>query len=70
MVKLDIELVIILGSFVILFSYFNNRLPSYYNSEFKTKSKYNQRTLMQDVVDDVIFLKNTPKSNNQSSVKI
>ena len=46
-----------------------SRLPLYYNSEFKTKSKFNQRTLMQDVVDDVLFLKNAPKANNKSTVK-
>ena len=38
-------------------------IPQYYNSEYQSKSKFNERTLMQDVVDDVLFLKNAPKTN-------
>ena len=43
-------------------------MPLYYNSEFKTKAKLNQRTLIQDVVDDVMFLKNDRA--NQATVSL
>ena len=38
-------------------------IPQYYNSEYQSKSKFNERTLIQDVVDYVLFLKNAPKTN-------
>lgn len=44
-------------------------IPLYYNSEYKNKAKLNERTLIQDVVDDVIFLKNGPRAN-QTTVNL
>lgn len=39
-------------------------LPLYLNSEFSAKSRYNARTQMMDVVDDVLYLR-----NRQSPIK-
>ena len=45
-------------------------LPMYYNSDYRAKALYNQRTKMADVVDDVLFIKNTSAKLRQYSVKM
>lgn len=44
-------------------------LPMYYNSEFRQKSLYNNRTQMVDVVDEVLYLKNRLPSTKEYSVR-